>query len=97
MHTSKFWSENVSRFEHKEFLAIRLLVNLLSSEDDTTVVLACRDLGEFARFYDGGKKIIQHYKGKVKIMKLMGHENRDVQKAAILASAKLLITNWEHV
>lgn len=97
MHTDKFWSENVQKFEHKDFLAIRLLVDLLSSEDSTTVVLACRDLGEFARFYDGGKKIIQHYKGKVKIMSLMASPDTEIQKAALMASAKLLITNWEHV
>ena len=97
MHTDKFWSENAVRFEHKDFLAIRLLVGLLESDDLVTVALACRDLGEFARFYDGGKKIIQHYHGKVKIMKLMAHEDPAVQKAALLSSAKLLITNWEHV
>ncbi len=55
-------------------------------------------MGEFARFYDGGKKIIQHFKGKSKIMALMGHKtSREIQKAALMASAKLLITNWEHV
>lgn len=149
MHSDKFWSENASKFEHKDFLAIRLLVDLLASTDTQTVVLvrctlphsicmmrrtwlltpaaldkivlrflvlvltvghecvhdvgicivhqACRDLGEFARFYDGGKKIIQHYKGKVKIMQLMASEDRDIQKAALLSSAKLLINNWEHV
>lgn len=97
MHTDKFWSESASKFEHKDFLPIRLLVDLLSSEDTTTVVLAIRDLGEFARFYEGGKKIIQHYKGKSKIMALMGSKEPAVQKAALISSAKLLINNWEHV
>jgi V-type H+-transporting ATPase subunit H len=97
MHSDKFWSENANRFEYKDHLAIRLLVNLLVSEDATTVALACADLGEFARFCNGGKKIIQHYKGKGKIMALMASENTEIQKAALKASAKLLITNWEHV
>lgn len=98
MHTDKFFSENASRFEHKDFVAVRLLVELLESEHEPSVVLACNDLGEFARFYDGGKKIIQHFKGKSKIMALMGHKtSREIQKAALMASAKLLITNWEHV
>jgi hypothetical protein len=30
-------------------------------------------------------------------MKLMENEDRDIQKAALISSAKLLITNWEHV
>ena len=30
-------------------------------------------------------------------MQLMASDNRNVQKAALLSSAKLLINNWEHV
>ena len=39
MHSDKFWSENAAKFEHKDFLAIRLLVDLLSSDDVQSVVL----------------------------------------------------------
>ena len=39
MHTDKFWSENAAKFEHNDFTAIRLLVNLLSSDDKNSVVL----------------------------------------------------------
>jgi hypothetical protein len=39
MHTDKFFSENASRFEHKDFVAVRLLVELLESEHEPSVVL----------------------------------------------------------
>jgi V-type H+-transporting ATPase subunit H len=56
VHTEKFWRENVLKAEDNEFAIIRSLINLLDSDSIETVAIACYDLGEFARFYPGGKK-----------------------------------------
>jgi V-type H+-transporting ATPase subunit H len=71
VHTEKFWKENVNRMEDDDFSAVkyvsfvlnmrltryfRALIRLLDSDSIETVAIACYDLGEFARYYPGGKK-----------------------------------------
>lgn len=50
-HSEKFWKENVKRFEEDDFKFIRILAELLDSNDKTTRAIACYDLGEFCRFH----------------------------------------------
>jgi len=98
IHSEKFWSENCTKFEFKSFKLIKELIGLLvSSNDATTLAMACYDLGEFARFYQGGKMVIKNNKGKERMMQLVGHQDDEVKKEALQASAKLLISNWEYV
>ena len=56
VHSEKFWKENVKRFEDNDFLMIRKLSDLLTSNDSQNVAIACYDLGEFCRFHPFGKK-----------------------------------------
>jgi V-type H+-transporting ATPase subunit H len=99
VHSEKFWNENAHRFEAKEFKLIKMLVALLDAAESTpeTLALACYDIGEFARFYEAGKVVLRTLGGKDKVMALMTHADKTVAKQALQASAKLLISNWEHV
>jgi V-type H+-transporting ATPase subunit H len=56
VHKEKFWRENVNRFEENDFSLVISLIKFLDSLDVETVAVACYDLGEFCRFYQGGKK-----------------------------------------
>lgn len=69
MHSEKFWKENVKKFEENNYENIKKLINLLDSKDETTVSLACFNLGEFCRNYPFGRKILESKdeKGKEKI------------------------------
>ena len=58
MHSEKFWKENVKKFEDNDFLLIRKLSELLTSQDNQNVAIACYDLGEFCRFHPFGKVYI---------------------------------------
>ena len=57
-HTEAFWKENVRHFEENRFENISKIAALLQSSDETCQVLACFDLGEFARLHPFGKTIL---------------------------------------
>lgn len=98
VHSEKFWSENAYEFEKKEFKLIQNLVKLLNeATEPETLAVACYDVGEFARFHPQGKMVLRSLGGKTRVMGLMTHQDKEVQKQALQASAKLLISNWEHL
>ncbi|KDO26787.1 hypothetical protein SPRG_08077 [Saprolegnia parasitica CBS 223.65] len=97
LHTDKFWRENYMAFELKEFELIRLLIELLESEDPKTVAVALYDIGDFVRFYPNGKHIAKRLGAKKVAMKLMTHENAEVQKHALQCISKMMVNKWEFV
>ncbi|KAF1318525.1 V-type proton atpase subunit h, partial [Globisporangium splendens] len=97
LHTDKFWKENFMAFENKEFELIRLLIDLLEADDPKTVAVALFDLGEFVRFYPNGKHIVKRLGAKKVAMKLMTHENPEVQKQALQCISKMMVNKWEFV
>ncbi|CAD8112353.1 unnamed protein product [Paramecium sonneborni] len=56
VHTEKFWKENIKKFEENDFLLIRKLSDMLKSNNNQNVVIACYDLREFCRFHPFGKQ-----------------------------------------
>ncbi|KAG7401534.1 V-type proton ATPase subunit H [Phytophthora boehmeriae] len=97
LHTDKFWKDNFMTFESKDFELIRLLIDLLDSDDPKTVSVALFDLGEFVRFYPNGKHIAKRLGAKKVAMKLMTHESADVQKQALQCISKMMVNKWEFV
>jgi V-type H+-transporting ATPase subunit H len=96
VHSEKFWRENFQKFEKDNFMLVRALVALLGRADDqTTLEVACYDLGEFARFHPNGKKVLQKTEGKSRLMNRMTHTSPEVAKQALLAVQKLMVNNWE--
>ncbi|EEY58149.1 V-type proton ATPase subunit H, putative [Phytophthora infestans T30-4] len=97
LHTDKFWKDNFMTFENKDFELIRLLIDLLESDEPKTVAVALFDLGEFVRFYPNGKHIAKRLGAKKMTMKLMTHENAEVQKQALQCISKMMVNKWEFV
>jgi len=96
VHSELFWRENINKFEAKNFALIRRVVALLEeSKDDTVLEVACFDLGEFARLHSDGKRMLESFKAKPKIMALLNHSSPDVRKQALLSVQKLMVQNWE--
>jgi V-type H+-transporting ATPase subunit H len=58
-HTESFWKENVRNFEDNRFEVIGKIAALLDSDDEQCQLLACYDLGEFARMHPFGKSILE--------------------------------------
>ena len=90
-----FWRENIGRFEEKNYALVAKLIDLLADDDDLVREIACFDLGEFSRFAPEGKRVIGKLGGKAKLMVNLQHKNAKVSKAALLATQKLMVANWE--
>ena len=75
----------------------RLLIDLLESDKPRTVAVALFDVGEFVRFYPNGKHIAKRLGAKRVAMKLMTHEDGEVQKHALQCISKMMVNKWEFV
>eukprot|EP00548_Thalassiothrix_antarctica_P017116 CAMPEP_0194183218 /NCGR_PEP_ID=MMETSP0154-20130528/30435_1 /TAXON_ID=1049557 /ORGANISM="Thalassiothrix antarctica, Strain L6-D1" /LENGTH=515 /DNA_ID=CAMNT_0038900065 /DNA_START=130 /DNA_END=1673 /DNA_ORIENTATION=- len=99
VHTEKFFRENFKKMEGPDanFEPLKTLVFLATCGNEDQVAIACFDLGEFVRHYPNGRSIATRLGAKEIIMKLIEHENADVQQQALNAMSKVLINNWESV
>lgn len=95
IHSDKFWSENVMKFEASQFSAVKKLAALLSSTNPTTLAVACHDLGEFVQLHPLGKIKANELGVKDKVMGLMTHTDRDVQRESLLCCQKLMLNKWQ--
>ncbi len=74
-----------------------VIMQLVDSEDEAVVAIACYDLGEFARWYSNGKAIIKHLGGKDAVMKLCESSNKEISHHALLCISKILVQHWEFI
>mmetsp|Transcript_4676 Transcript_4676/g.5369 ORF Transcript_4676/g.5369 Transcript_4676/m.5369 type:complete len:541 (-) Transcript_4676:460-2082(-) len=99
LHTEKFFKQNCKLLEGKDsdFFLLKRLVILVTSDDEDVASIACYDIGEFCRFYPNGKSIAKRIGAKDAIMKLIDHENIELQRRALQSVSKMLVQNWEAV
>jgi len=100
IHSSKFWAENVMKFESNDFRALRMLASLLltTTTDATTLAVVCHDLGEFVALHPLGKKKVAQLQVKEKVMQLMGSTDssyREVRREALLCCQKMMLNKWQ--
>merc|ERR1712217_796489 len=102
VHTSKFWAENVSKFDTNDFRALKALAGLLLSDsaDATTRAVACHDIGEFVTLHPLGKKKVSQLQVKEKVMQLMSStdaKHREVRREALLCCQKMMLNKWQDI
>jgi len=101
IHSERFWKENFKKMEDNNFLLIEKLVRVLHTENLEyklkNQAIACFDLGEFCRNHPFGKKILDKYDCKNKIMELIKSPDSDVKENATVAIQKMLLNNWQAV
>jgi len=97
--SEKFWRENVSRFEENQYRPLTVLAGFLKNESSSPQILAiaCNDIGEFVRFHTHGRQLIQNLGVKEAIMKLMFHQDAEVQKQSLVCLQKIMVHNWEYL
>merc|ERR1711972_116205 len=98
IHSSKFWSENVLKFEQNDFRPLKMLTALLQSDEAETLAVACHDIGEFVTMHPLGKKQISKLQVKERVMELMSSTNptyRDVRREALLCCQKIMLNKWQ--
>jgi len=102
IHSSKFWAENVLKFESNDFRALKMLASLLQSPstDATTLAVSCHDIGEFVTLHPLGKKKVAQLQVKEKVMQLMGSNDpafREVRREALLCCQKIMLNKWQDI
>merc|ERR1712130_391715 len=95
-HNESFWKKYSNKLEDDNYKLIRSLIALLDSKDPETQAVACYDIGEWSRFYQDAKSVIEKLNGKLKMMKLIDHYDQDVKQNALNAVQKVLVKNWKH-
>jgi len=96
--SEKFWRENASKLNDKNYELLRILITLLETTKEALVLsVACFDLGEYVRHYSRGKHVLEQLGGKTMVMALLGHEDPNVRYEALLAVQKLMVHNWEYL
>jgi len=96
--SEKFWRENASNLNDKDYELLKILLNLLeNSRDPLVLCVACFDLGEYVRHYARGKHVLEQLGGKTLVMALLSHEDPNVRYEALLAVQKLMVHNWEYL
>jgi len=102
IHSSKFWAENVLKFEQNDFRALKMLASLLLNfnTEPTTLAVACHDLGEFVTMHPLGKKKVNQLNVKERVMHLMGSTEpnfREVRREALLCCQKIMLNKWQDI
>ena len=98
VHTNEaFWRENITQFETNNFDLVGRLVLIVRDASEPAEVreIAAWDLGEFARFHPDGRRVVTKLGGKQALMLLMTEKNQKLAKAALLATQKIMVNNWE--
>lgn len=102
VHTSsKFWKENATKFEDNNYEVLNALGKIImDTRNETTLAVACHDLGEVVRFHPTGRNLLalQTMAGvKERVMSLMSHPNPEVAKEALLCTQKIMVQRWEYI
>jgi len=101
-HTSKFFGENIMKFDHNDFRAAKQLAAIVLNGDSdfTTLAVACHDIGEFVALHPLGKKKMSQLGVKEHMMSLMINETeefREVRREALLCCQKIMLNKWQEV
>jgi len=102
VHSSKFWGENVMKFDQHDFRAVKTLAAVLISPSSSveTLAVACFDVGQFVSLHPLGKKKVAELKIKDRVMVLMaagGDDKREVRREALLCCQKIMLNKWQEV
>lgn len=97
--SDKFWRENAQRLNENNFFLIKKLIDILKKVNSTPkhLEIALNDLGEYVRYYNRGKNVIEQLEAKTTIMSMLAHEDSGVKHQALLCVQKLMVHHWEYL
>ena len=93
VHSEAFWVEHAKAAEKDDFALVRRLVEVLSEAtgDVEALAVASYDLGEIAHRHAGAKSALVKLGAKDAALKLIDHEDEDVQRRALQCVSKILL------
>lgn len=92
-----FWKSNIYKFDEDEYKVAHILSKILRDDKVSPSVLAvaCWDAGELVRHHPNKKFLLMNVDFKSDIMKLLNHSDEEVQKEALRALQKVMVTNFD--
>ena len=102
VHTNaKFWKDNLKNIESNEFEILGCLRDvLLNATNETSIAVACHDIGQVIRYHPHGRKLLGLpvlSGAKERIIDLMQHTSVEVRKHALLSIQKIMVQKWEFI
>ncbi|KAJ1926668.1 H(+)-transporting V1 sector ATPase subunit H [Tieghemiomyces parasiticus] len=96
-NSDAFWKLHAAKLADENAHLFHALVACLAQpdQDPTVLAVAAHDIGQFAKYYSQGKKLVQESGAKAKVMELMTHPNPDVKYQALVAVQILMSHAWE--
>ena len=93
VHSEAFWAEHAKSTEKDDFALVRRLVEVLSEPtgDVEALAVASYDLGEIAHRHAGAKSALVKLGAKDAALKLIDHEDEEVQRRALQCVSKILL------
>ncbi|KAG6879041.1 hypothetical protein C0992_005666 [Termitomyces sp. T32_za158] len=96
--SDEFWKENASKLNDDDCKQLQILLRLLKESTDPLVLaVAVQDIGQYVRHTDRGKKLVEKYNGKARVMELMTHKDSEVRYRALVAVQQLVSQPWAAV
>lgn len=97
--SDKFWRENAQKLNENNFFLIRKLIEMLKNEQTSShhLEIVLNDIGQYVRYYNRGKNVIEQLDGKTIVMSMLSHPNTDVKHQALLCIQKLMVHHWEYL
>ncbi|KAI9297622.1 ATPase, V1 complex, subunit H [Neoconidiobolus thromboides FSU 785] len=92
----QFWTDNIHKFEEGDYALLKKLCEILNTATDPLVLsIAAFDIGQYAKFNNKGRGLLEKLGAKHRVMELMAHENPDVKYQALVAVQILLKNSWD--
>jgi len=95
--STKFWNQNIEKFEENNFNILKLLIQLLKSPNLKTQTIALKDIGSFVINHKDGRNIVNDLGAKTIIMGLMESNDEEVRLQALSTTQKLMLQNWAYL
>lgn len=97
--SDKFWRENAQKLNENNFFLIKKLIETLKNEQTNSqhLEIVLNDIGQYVRYYNRGKNVIEQLEGKTTVMSMLSHPNTDVKHQALLCIQKLMVHHWEYL
>ncbi|GAA5986370.1 hypothetical protein JCM11641_005358 [Rhodosporidiobolus odoratus] len=91
-----FWQINAPKLLEKDKTALKRLVDILKTSDDSTsLAVAANDLAMFLKWCDGGKKALDSLSVKARAMELMTtHPDPEVKYQNLIVTQRLIGGAW---
>ncbi|PAA46367.1 hypothetical protein BOX15_Mlig007750g3 [Macrostomum lignano] len=96
--SERFWHENATKLNERNYELLKILVRLLETSKDSLVLcVAAHDVGEYVRHYPRGKTVIEQLGAKELVMRMLTSDDPNVRYNALIAVQKIMVHNWEYL